>query len=109
VQVRLTEDEEWPVEQLSGLDRWFLAMETSSVCGHVGSVCVVDAAVSHGIESPLTLEHLIRFIESRLPLVPIFRRRLVPDLDVMAGFLRDDLDELISAASTHRGPTLVAG
>jgi len=47
--VRLTDDEEWPVEQLSGLDGWFLAMETGSVHGHVGSVCVVDATVSHGI------------------------------------------------------------
>ena len=75
------------MEQLSGLDGWFLAMETSSVYGHVGSVCVVDVTVSHGIESPLPLEHLSRFIESRLPLVPILRRRLV----------------------THRGPTLAAG
>jgi len=65
------------VEQLSGLDGWFLAMETSTVYGHVGSVCVVDANVGHGTESQLTLEHLTRFIESRLPLVPIFRRRLV--------------------------------
>jgi WS/DGAT/MGAT family acyltransferase len=65
------------VEQLSGLDGWFLAMETSSVYGHVGSVCVVDTKVAQGVESQLTLEHLTRFIESRLPLVPIFRRRLV--------------------------------
>jgi diacylglycerol O-acyltransferase len=65
------------VEQLSGLDGWFLAMETSSVYGHVGSVCVVDAQVAQGTESRLTLEHLTRFIESRLPLVPLFRRRLV--------------------------------
>jgi diacylglycerol O-acyltransferase len=65
------------VEQLSGLDGWFLAMETSSVYGHVGSVCVVDPGVSGGAEPLLTLEHLTRFIESRLPLVPIFRRRLV--------------------------------
>jgi len=65
------------VEQLSGLDGWFLAMETSSVYGHVGSVCIVDATVSHGIECPLTLEYLTRFIESRLSLVPVFRRRLV--------------------------------
>jgi len=75
------------VEQLSGLDGWFLAMQTGSVHGHVGSVCVVDATVSHGIESPLPLVHLSRFIESRLPLVSIFRRPLV----------------------THRGPTLAAG
>ena len=65
------------MEQLSGLDGGFLAMETSSVYGHVGSVCIVDARAAHGTESPLTLEHLTRFIESRLPLVPLFRRRLV--------------------------------
>jgi len=65
------------VQQLSGLDGWFLAMETSSVYGHVGSVCVVDAKVAEGIDSWLTLEHLTRFVESRLPLVPLFRRRLV--------------------------------
>jgi diacylglycerol O-acyltransferase len=65
------------VEQLSGLDGGFLAMETSSVYGHVGSVCIVDARAAHGTESPLTLEHLTGFIESRLPLVPPFRRRLV--------------------------------
>ena len=76
-QMTPTEHEERPVEQLSGLDGWFLAMETSSVYGHVGSVCIVDTKVSQGIESRLTLERLTRFIESRLPLVPIFRRRLV--------------------------------
>ncbi|MBE3074482.1 MAG: wax ester/triacylglycerol synthase family O-acyltransferase [Actinobacteria bacterium] len=65
------------MEQLSGLDGAFLAMETRSVFGHVGSVCIVDAQVSGGIESRLTLEHFTRFIESRLPLVPLFRRRLV--------------------------------
>jgi len=61
------------VEQLSGLDGWFLAMETRSVYGHVGSVCIVDASSAR---SRLTLEHLAKVIESRLPLVPLFRRRL---------------------------------
>jgi WS/DGAT/MGAT family acyltransferase len=65
------------VEQLSGLDGGFLAMETSSVYGHVGSVCIVDASLAHGAESTLTLEHLTGFIESRLPLAPLLRRRLV--------------------------------
>ena len=62
------------MEQLSGLDGGFLAMETRSVFGHVGSVCIVDAG---GARSPLTLEHFTRTIEARLPLVPLFRRRLV--------------------------------
>jgi diacylglycerol O-acyltransferase / wax synthase len=67
------------VEQLSGLDGAFLAMETRTVFGHVGSVCVVDAAVAPGAEPApaLDLEHLTAVIESRLPLVPLFRRRLV--------------------------------
>ena len=65
------------MEQLSGLDGAFLAMETRSVYGHVGSVCVVDAGAASGLASGLTLEHLTRVIESRLPLVPLFRRRLV--------------------------------
>jgi diacylglycerol O-acyltransferase / wax synthase len=65
------------VEQLSGLDGAFLAMETRTVFGHVGSVCVVDATVAQGVESGLTLEHLTQVIGSRLPLVPLLRRRLV--------------------------------
>jgi WS/DGAT/MGAT family acyltransferase len=62
------------VQQLSGLDAAFLAMETGSVFGHVGSVCVVDPATA---TQPLTLERLARLIESRLHLIPPFRRRLV--------------------------------
>ncbi len=62
------------MQQLSGLDGGFLAMETRSVFGHVGSVCIVDAKSAR---SRLTLEHFTRVIESRLPLVPLFRRRLV--------------------------------
>jgi len=49
-------------------------METPSVFGHVGSVCIVDATSAR---SRLTLEHFTQVIESRLPLVPLFRRRLV--------------------------------
>lgn len=65
------------MEQLSGLDGAFLAMETRSVFGHVGSVCIVDALTSDGSEPGMTLRHLTEVIESRLPLVPLFRRRLV--------------------------------
>src|SRR5674476_819060 len=52
-------------------------METRSVFGHVGSVCIVDALTSDGSEPGMTLQHLTKVIESRLPLVPLFRRRLV--------------------------------
>jgi diacylglycerol O-acyltransferase len=43
------------VQQLTGLDAAFLAMETSSVYGHVGSVCVLDPSTA---PEPLTLERL---------------------------------------------------
>lgn len=61
------------MQQLTGLDAAFLAMETSSVYGHVGSVCVLDPSTS---PEPLTLERLQRLISTRLHLVPPFRRRL---------------------------------
>jgi diacylglycerol O-acyltransferase / wax synthase len=62
------------MKQLTGLDGSFLAMETHGVFGHVGSVCVLDPKTA-GDE--FTLQHLTRAIEERLPLVPLFRRRLV--------------------------------
>src|SRR4051794_16236457 len=49
-------------------------METPSVYGHVGSVCVLDPSTA---PEPLTLDRLVRVIESRLHLIPPFRRRLV--------------------------------
>ena len=36
-------------------------------------------------------------------------RELIPDLDVMAEFLHDELAELTSAASAHHGPVRAAG
>ena len=62
------------MHQLTGLDAAFLAMETPSVFGHVGSVCVLDPSTA---PEPLTLERLTRLIEQRLHLLPPFRRRLV--------------------------------
>ena len=61
------------MQQLSGLDAAFLAMETSSVYGHVGSICIIDPSTA---PEPLTLERLQEVIASRLHLVPPFRRRL---------------------------------
>ncbi|MCW2614113.1 MAG: wax ester/triacylglycerol synthase family O-acyltransferase [Frankiales bacterium] len=61
------------LQQLSGLDAAFLAMETSAVYGHVGSVCVLDPSTA---PEPLTLERLQGVISSRLHLVPPLRRRL---------------------------------
>ncbi|HZD00383.1 MAG TPA: wax ester/triacylglycerol synthase domain-containing protein, partial [Actinomycetes bacterium] len=62
------------MRQLSGLDAAFLAMETRTVFGHVGSVCILDPSTA---PEPLTLERFTRVVESRLPLVPPLRRRLV--------------------------------
>src|SRR4051794_40387667 len=49
-------------------------METPSVFGHVGSICVLDPSTA---PEPLTLERLTEMIERRLHLLPPFRRRLV--------------------------------
>jgi diacylglycerol O-acyltransferase / wax synthase len=62
------------VQQLTGLDAAFLAMETNSVFGHVGSVIVLDPTTA---PEPLTLPRLTALIERRLHLIPPFRRRLV--------------------------------
>lgn len=62
------------MQQLTGLDAAFLAIETNSVFGHVGSVIVLDPTTA---PEPLTLERLTGMIERRLHLIPPFRRRLV--------------------------------
>ena len=62
------------MHQLSGLDAAFLAMETQSVFGHVGSVCILDPGTA---PEPVTLERLTAHIASRLHMLPPFRRRLV--------------------------------
>jgi WS/DGAT/MGAT family acyltransferase len=62
------------MQQLTGLDAAFLAMETPAMYGHVGSMCILDPSSA---ESPLTLAHVTDLIESRLHLIPPFRRRLV--------------------------------
>jgi diacylglycerol O-acyltransferase len=62
------------MQQLTGLDAAFLAMETPAMYGHVGSICILDPSTA---ASPLTLAHVTELIESRLHLIPPFRRRLV--------------------------------
>ena len=62
------------MQQLSGLDAAFLAMESPQVFGHVGSICVLDPSTA---SRPLTLDRLTAHIASRLALVPLLRRRLV--------------------------------
>jgi diacylglycerol O-acyltransferase / wax synthase len=62
------------MQQLTGLDAAFLAMETPATYGHVGSVCILDPTTA---EQPLTLARMTELVESRLHLIPPFRRRLV--------------------------------
>jgi WS/DGAT/MGAT family acyltransferase len=62
------------VEQLTGLDAAFLAMESATVYGHVGSVTLLDPVEA---APDLDLSRLTTLIASRLHLMPPFRRRLV--------------------------------
>ena len=61
------------MQQLTGLDAAFLALDSPTAYGHVGSVSVLDPPTTGGA---VTLERLTALIESRLHLVPPFRRRL---------------------------------
>lgn len=62
------------MRQLTGLDAQFLALETPSQYGHVGSVAVLDPSTT--ATGRLELEDIQRLIHERLPLVPPFRWRL---------------------------------
>jgi diacylglycerol O-acyltransferase / wax synthase len=62
------------VQQLTGLDAAFLALETPKTTGHVGGVCVLDP---RNAPEPLTLDRLTSVLGERLPLVPVLRRKLV--------------------------------
>ena len=61
------------MQQLTGLDASFLALETASTTGHVGGVSVLDPSQA---PEPLTLARLTEVLEERLPLVPVLRRKL---------------------------------
>jgi diacylglycerol O-acyltransferase / wax synthase len=61
------------MHQLTGLDAAFLALDSPTSYGHVGSVCILDRPARGG---PLTLELVTQLVESKLHLVPLFRRRL---------------------------------
>lgn len=64
------------MQQLSGLDAAFLALDTSHTTGHVGGVHLLDGRPESG-EPKLTLERLISLVGARLHLVPVLRRRVV--------------------------------
>ncbi len=62
------------MRQLTGLDSSFLRMETPTTYGHVASLAIFDPATA---PHPVGYEEIRALIESRLHLVPPFRRRLV--------------------------------
>ena len=62
------------MQQLTGLDAAFLALETANSTGHVGGVCILDPT-----DAPkrLDLETLTELMAQRIALVPVLRRRLM--------------------------------
>src|SRR5208282_295773 len=78
------------MQQLTGLDASFLALETANTTGHVGGLAVLDP---HGAPKPLTLARLTEVMAERLPLVPVLRRKLlnVP-LGLDQPYWNDDAD-----------------
>jgi WS/DGAT/MGAT family acyltransferase len=63
------------MQQLTGLDAAFLALETANSTGHVGGVSVLDA---RDVTEPLTLARLTELVAGRLPEAPpVLRRKLL--------------------------------
>ncbi|MEP6816325.1 MAG: wax ester/triacylglycerol synthase family O-acyltransferase [Marmoricola sp.] len=62
------------MQQLTGLDASFLALETTNSTGHVGGVCILDPSEA---EHELDLARLTHIMGERLPLVPVMRRKLL--------------------------------
>jgi diacylglycerol O-acyltransferase len=63
------------VRQLTTLDAQFLAVESGTTFGHVGSLCEYDPSTAPGGE--LTVKALCRMVSERLHLLPPFRWKLV--------------------------------
>jgi diacylglycerol O-acyltransferase / wax synthase len=60
------------MQQLTGLDAAFLALETANSTAHIGGVSILDPT-----DAPtLDLARLTELMTERLPLVPVLRRRL---------------------------------
>ena len=59
------------MQQLSGLDAMFLNLETNAVPMHIGGLTILDPATAPG---DYGFETVRRLIESRLHLLPMFRR-----------------------------------
>ncbi len=59
------------MQQLSGLDNSFLAMENPSMYGHVSSLAIFEPSAK------ITIDSVKQLVSERIHLVPPFRRRLV--------------------------------
>ena len=62
------------MQQLTGLDASFLALETANTTGHIGGLSILDPS---GTPAPLTLARLTEVLAQRIPLVPVLRRKLL--------------------------------
>src|SRR6266852_5830237 len=62
------------MQQLTGMDASFLALETANTTGHVGGLSVLDPSTA---SEPLTLARLTEVIAERVALVPVLRRKLL--------------------------------
>src|SRR5690242_6140417 len=62
------------MQQLTGMDASFLALETATTTGHVGGLSVLDPSTA---SEPLTLARLTEVMAERLALVPVLRRKLL--------------------------------
>ena len=62
------------MQQLTGLDASFLALETAHTTGHVGGLAVLDPSDA---PKPLNLARLTDVLAERIPLVPVLRRKLL--------------------------------
>ena len=65
------------MQQLSGLDAVFLALETPAVHMHIMGVAVVDPSTVVTSGYPTFYDRVRGLFEARLPLIPPFRRRVV--------------------------------
>jgi diacylglycerol O-acyltransferase len=63
------------MRQLEWMDHMFVVMENPRTPGHVGPVLIYDASTAPG--GRVTFEDITEAIERRLPLVPMFRRKVV--------------------------------
>jgi WS/DGAT/MGAT family acyltransferase len=61
------------MQRLGGLDSAFLIFENSTMHMHVGGLMLVDPSTA---KQPYSYDHYRNYIESRLPRVPSFRRKL---------------------------------